>query len=1026
MKQLFLSSILLLTVIVIPYGSHGADLRKGMEAFKKGDYATAIKEWKPLADQGNNIAQYSLGWMYQSGQGVSKDNAVAAMWYHRAAKNGFAEAQDKLGLMFFNGEGVAKDRGEAAKWYRLAAEQGNANAQFKLGKMHTRNDLGVSKNNTEAVRLYRLAAEQGNANAMFELGQMYSYGKGVIKDTTEGVKLYRQAANKGNALASLLLGHLYHKGNLGLPVDIQKALYWYRLAGKQGNPLGYINASNISSYIPGTPEYKVEKEINSGEKYKKWVRDLAQQSKQKPSSPIPAVTKPPRPTTAGSFRERVTEPKPFPLNVSPRDFQETLESNNPEMQNLLGGLYANGKRVPQDYPKAAVLYRAAAEKGYALAQSNLGMLYQSGLGVPIDPKEAAKWYRKAAEQGNAPAQYFLSLLINKGEGVEKDSNAAAVWLRKSAEQGHRPAEYDLGYAYTHAIGVNRNYAQALFWYKRAAKQGSDVAMNNLSLAFQEGRGVAPNPEEAFRWAKMAAENGNVEAQAKMVPFYVYGKGVKADIKKGAAWSLMVIRRGQDERMSVVAYELLLRLSNEFPRHLQEALNLSKDLFKKYGKPWSVSDEERINKLIDPSKKLTAKKYVAKSWYALGRIFDKGEKISENDAEAAHWYRLAADFSNIQAQSTLAFMYYHGLGVPKDKSLTVHWYRKAADQGLTSAQFYLGRSYYLGEGVTKNYQAAREWFSMAGKGGHAAAQVFLGYMYNFGQSVPKNPKKAVEWFRKAAEQGDKNAQYSLANAFRTGIGASKDFAEAFKWYEKSAYQGNIKAQSALGAMYLVDKELIPNRITGMKWLTIAKSAGEKTAERNWNKMAVKMTATEISEAEKLARKWAKKYNSNKTSFEKDKAWSNEPQVAVEWDLKVSDKFAIASIEGDITVGERQRFVFFKEACESVNHVFSTYTMQPAKFDEIDGKILVIKFNGEKIGAKLLTAKKFLSGHLLMFDLGTYKRDGLLSHLKKHEKISIEFVDGNGIKASDYFDVPRNEWPTSGISDAFENAYQACTQ
>lgn len=152
----------------------------------------------------------------------------------------------------------------------------------------------------------------------------------------------------------------------------------------------------------------------------------------------------------------------------------------------------------------------------------------------------------------------------------------------------------------------------------------------------------------------------------------------------------------------------------------------------------------------------------------------------------------------------------------------------------------------------------------------------------------------------------------------------------------------------------------------------------------------------------------------------------PALAAEWDLKVSDKLAIASIEGNITVGERQRFVFFKKACESVNHVFSTYTTQPADFNKIEGKVLVIKFNGEKIGAKLLRAKKAMAGHLLMFDLGTYKREGLLSHLKKHEKISIEFVDGNGIKASNYFDVPQNEWSTSGITKAFENAYQACSQ
>jgi hypothetical protein len=68
---------------------------------------------------------------------------------------------------------------------------------------------------------------------------------------------------------------------------------------------------------------------------------------------------------------------------------------------------------------------------------------------------------------------------------------------------------------------------------------------------------------------------------------------------------------------------------------------------------------------------------------------------------------------------------------------------------------------------------------------------------------------------------------------------------------------------------------------------------------------------------------------------------------------------------------------------------------------------------------------MSGHLLIFDLGIYNKDVLLDHLKTNEKISIRFVDGNGYKASNYFDVLYNEWSTSGISEAFNNAHRACS-
>ncbi len=72
----------------------------GMEAYEKGDYATALKEWRPLAAQGNAAAQALLGMMYyEEGQGVPKDYVQAYMWLSLAAAQGYERAtklRDKL------------------------------------------------------------------------------------------------------------------------------------------------------------------------------------------------------------------------------------------------------------------------------------------------------------------------------------------------------------------------------------------------------------------------------------------------------------------------------------------------------------------------------------------------------------------------------------------------------------------------------------------------------------------------------------------------------------------------------------------------------------------------------------------------------------------------------------------------------------------------------------------------------------------------------------------------------------------
>ena len=70
-----------------------ADFQAGSEAYKHGDYATALREWRPLAEQGDAIAQFNLGYLYANGQGVPRDFVQARYWYEKAAAQGQADAQ---------------------------------------------------------------------------------------------------------------------------------------------------------------------------------------------------------------------------------------------------------------------------------------------------------------------------------------------------------------------------------------------------------------------------------------------------------------------------------------------------------------------------------------------------------------------------------------------------------------------------------------------------------------------------------------------------------------------------------------------------------------------------------------------------------------------------------------------------------------------------------------------------------------------------------------------------------------------
>jgi len=98
-------------------------LGDALDAYDAGDYATALRLLRPLAEDGDARAQNILGIMYEDGRGVQQDHARAAQWYRSAADQRFAEAQANLGTTYLYGIGVPHDYVEAALWFRLAAVQ---------------------------------------------------------------------------------------------------------------------------------------------------------------------------------------------------------------------------------------------------------------------------------------------------------------------------------------------------------------------------------------------------------------------------------------------------------------------------------------------------------------------------------------------------------------------------------------------------------------------------------------------------------------------------------------------------------------------------------------------------------------------------------------------------------------------------------------------------------------------------------------------------------------------------------------
>ena len=144
----------------------------------------------------------------------------------------------------------------------------------------------------------------------------------------------------------------------------------------------------------------------------------------------------------------------------------------------------------------------------------------------------------------------------------------------------------------------------------------------------------------------------------------------------------------------------------------------------------------------------------------------------------------AQFSvgDVTAQFNLGVCYQDGFGLVRDHAEAAKWYRKAAEQNHAVAQFNLGRCYDYGQGVTEDHTEAFKWYLKAAEQGHVKAQDCVGTYYYVGRGVEENYSEAVKWLRGLKKQTLGINQLWLGTCYEEGKGVSRDYCEAYKFYK----------------------------------------------------------------------------------------------------------------------------------------------------------------------------------------------------------------------------------------------------
>jgi hypothetical protein len=179
-----LATLTVVGALLFSAGSARADWDDGAAAYKRGDYATALKELRPLAEQGDAKAQFGLGFMYAEGQGVPEISAEAVKWWRKAAEQGHADAQFNLALMYANGEGVPVNNIKAYMWFSLAKAQGDKDKK--------------AAGNLDIVKKRMNTAQIAKAQELAAFSSASQSAQNLVEDLRSGKSDVRAAISTGN------------------------------------------------------------------------------------------------------------------------------------------------------------------------------------------------------------------------------------------------------------------------------------------------------------------------------------------------------------------------------------------------------------------------------------------------------------------------------------------------------------------------------------------------------------------------------------------------------------------------------------------------------------------------------------------------------------------------------------------------------------------------------------------------------------------------------------------------------------
>jgi TPR repeat protein/predicted secreted protein len=664
-------------------------VRAGRRALTNHDYEEALKQFKPLAEAGDNEAQSHLGSLYYVGRGVTKDLDEAYNWYRKSADQGNVDAQYSIGNMYLLGEGVEQNNASAEEWYTLASEQGHISAKNNLNSLKKLESLNRENQlKQEAIAAEQKAKEEVIPEAVEESEEIATLAEDAPEPTPETIL---EEEKKPGLLG--LLGGLFESKppeENEVTQDIEP-----ETIETTPEPESEPEAIEVEVVDHGLPELNIDmsslENASSTETLaNEEVTDESQISHSSEeevgqSNSIASINEPPSSTDE--------PPNFFKSLFGSNDVENTTTEDNLELQSSDEIENINIDSVKSEEPviietEVEEIKEVVTEQDDNVTEEQVSSEKSGGLfgfigdmfssekdnetdiidnAVSETPEEVAML---DTDTGTETDQTSINVDEPIVEELVVDSTSSKIErLRPLAIQGNQEAQYDLGVLYYSGNGVKQDYSQAALWYRRAAQQGNADAQYSLGNMFLMGEGLTQDDNQAKHWYTLAAEQGHSSSKNNL--------------------------------------ESLTSLHKIEINSPQVEVDTTTDS----GQLISLDDEQ--SSLTTASEDTTGK-----AEYEEGLAYTFGDGVAQNDRTAFNLFYEAAEKGYVLAQYKLGVCFAYGEGVRQDQKKAAEWYRKAAEQGYTIAQRNLATMYLDGKGVEQNKVQALAWYQVVASSGNA--------------------------------------------------------------------------------------------------------------------------------------------------------------------------------------------------------------------------------------------------------------------------------------------------------------------